>query len=445
MIDINLIRENPKLVKENIKKRFQKEKLKLVDEILNLDGKYRKSKLEGDKLRHQRNEISKEINQAKKKSDKKKANQLIKKAKKIPDKISKNEEKTKKLQKEINKLMNQIPNIIHESVPIGKSEKDNVEIARYGKPKKFNFKPKTHSELGKKLDMIDFSTSAKTSGKGFYYLKKDLALLNQALIRYAIEKMNSKGFDYIETPLMLRKKVMEKVADLFDMQNQIYKVQNEDLYLIGTAEHSLIGRFINQMIPEKELPIKNTSYSMCFRKEIGSHGIEEKGLYRTHQFNKIEMIILCKPEKSMDYFEGMKKINIEMFKELEIPVRVLEICSGDLGDLKHKQVDIEAYSPNLKDYYEIGSCSDLTDAQARKLGIRARKKTGEKFVPHTLNNTVIATSRVLIAIMENNQQKDGSIKIPKVLQKYMNKKKIIEADRKTKKSQKKKSNKKSEK
>tara|TARA_Y100000034_G_scaffold136124_1_gene210939 strand:+ start:15854 stop:17134 length:1281 start_codon:yes stop_codon:yes gene_type:complete len=422
MIDIKLIRENPKLVKENIKKKFQNEKLALVDKVKELDEDWRKQKYQVDKLRADRNKISEQINKAKK--EKANIKPLITKAKQIPDKIKKIEDKADKLKEKIDSILTEIPNLIHKSVPLGKDEKQNKETKKIGAIRKFSFPIKTHLKLGEKLGVLDFETSAKTSGKGFYYLKDKLALLNQALIRFTIDKMISKKYIYIETPLMLRENVIKNVADLNDQKNQIYKIKDEDLYLIGTAEHSLIGRFINQMISEEQLPIKNTSYSMCFRKEIGAHGIEEKGLYRTHQFNKIEMIVICKPENSMEFFKEMKDISINIFKELEIPIRVLEICSGDLGELKHKQVDIEAWSPILKDYYEVGSCSNLTDAQARKLKIRTQKRNKEKYVPHTLNNTALATSRALIAILENNQQKDGSIKIPKALWKYTSFKEI---------------------
>jgi len=418
MIDIRLIRETPELVKENIKKKYQENKLPLVDKIKKLDEQWRKLKYQADNLRKERNEVSREVNKAKKSKNEKLAKELIKQAKLIPDKIKKTEEKSEKLEKEIRELQIEIPNIIHKSVPLGKDDSQNVERKKFGKIPKFSFKPKTHIELGEKLGILDFDTSAETSGKGFYYLKNELALLNQAIIKFGIDKMISKGFSYVETPLMLRGKVIDNVADLNDRQNQIYKIEDEDLYLIGTSEHSLIGRFIDTIIPEKDLPVMNTSYSMCFRKEIGAHGIEEKGLFRTHQFNKIEMIVICKPEESMEFFEKMKNISIELFKDLELPIRVLEMCSGDLGELKHKQIDIEAYSPITKKYYEVGSCSNLTEAQARKLKIRASKPNGEKYTPHTLNNTALATSRVLVAILENNQQKDGSIKIPKVLHKY---------------------------
>lgn len=426
MIDINLIRKNPDLVKENIKKKFQNEKLKLVDEIKQKDEKWRDLKQETDKLRHERNEISMQISELKK--SKKSASELLKKAKKIPDKIKNIESKANKLQEEINSLLPQIPNIIHSPVPIGKDDSKNKEIEKIGSPTKFDFKPKTHVELGEALEVLDFESSARTSGAGFYYLKGDLALLNQALIRFAIEKVTSKKFTYIETPLMLKEKIIKNVTDLNDQKNQIYKIENEDLYLIGTSEHSLIGRFIDSLLNEAKLPIKNTSYSMCFRKEIGSHGIEEKGIYRTHQFNKVEMIIICNPKESMKYFDEAKSITIDIFRSLKIPIRVMEFCSGALGDLKNYQVDIEAWSPIKKEYYEVGSCSNLTDAQARKLKIRAIGKNNEKFIPHTINNTAIATSRALIAIMENYQQKDSSIKIPDVLVPYMNgKKKIVKA------------------
>ena len=425
MIDIKLIRETPEIVKANIKKKFQNDKLKVVDKIKKKDEEWRELKKKVDDLRHRRNVISEEINKLKKAG--KDAKKQILEAKKIPPEIEKTEGKSNKLEEEIKSLLIQIPNIIHPSVPLGKDASQNVEVKKIGKPAKFTFPIRIHQDIGDKLGVLDFDKSAKISGTGFYILESELALLNQALIRFVIDKMVSKNFRYVELPLMLRKEVIGKVADLNDMNNQIYKIEGEDLYLIGTSEHSLIGRFIDNALREKDLPIKHTSYSMCFRKEIGSHGINEKGLYRTHQFNKVEMIVICKPEESMKFFEELKNITIETFKELEIPVRVLEICSGDLGDLKHKQVDIEAWSPKLKDYYEIGSCSNLTDAQARRLGIRAISSQGERYFPHTLNNTAIATSRALVAILENFQQKDGSVAIPKVLHKYMNGKKKIEA------------------
>ncbi len=423
MINIKIIRENPELVKENIRKKYQEENISLVDKVRRLDEEWRKLKYQEEKLRSERNKISKEINLTKKK--KKDASVLIKKAKEIPKKIENSQNKRKKLEEEIELILLKIPNIIHESVPFGKDDSQNVEIKKIGKIRKFTFPVKNHIEIGESLGLLDFDTSAETSGKGFYYLENEIALLNQALIRFAIDKMVSKGFIYIETPLLLRQDVIDKVTSLNDKQNQIYKIEGEDLYLIGTSEHSLIGRYIDTLIEEEKLPIKNTSYSMCFRKEIGAHGIEEKGLFRTHQFNKVEMIVICKPEQSMKFFEEMKNLSVEIYKDLEIPIRILEMCSGDLGELKHKQIDVEAWSPVKKEYYEVGSCSNLTEAQARKLKIRTLKKNGEKYVPHTLNNTVIATSRAIVAILENNQQKDGSIKIPKVLWKYMSGKRVI--------------------
>jgi len=418
MIDIKLIRENPELVRENIKKKFQDEKLGLVDKVKKLDEDWRKEKLKTDKLRHERNKISEEINKAKKAKDEKKAKELIKKAKEIPGKIEKVEGKANKLREQIEKIQKEIPNIISKNVPIGEDDSKNVVEKIIGKPKKFNFDVKSHGEIMEDLGMADFESSSRVAGTGFYYIEDKIALLNQALLNYARDFMVKKGFRYVETPLLLREEIIDSVTDLNDKQQQIYLVDDEPkMALIGTSEHSLIGRYIGQEINEKQLPIKHTSYSMCFRKEIGAHGIDEKGLFRTHQFNKIEMIVICIPEESEDYFKELQGITIEIFKDLEIPIRVLKICSGDLGDLKYEQIDVEAYSPRRKDYFEVGSCSNLTDCQARKLGISTRIKS-ERIIPHTLNNTALASSRALVALIENNQQKDGSIKIPKVLWKY---------------------------
>jgi seryl-tRNA synthetase len=424
MIDIKLIRENPDIVKENIKKKFQDSKLPLVDEVSDLDKEFRKLKGENDNLRHQRNKLSEEINKTKKSGGD--VAQLLKEVKEIPEHIKKNDERLAELEKKLHDGLAQIPNIMHEDVPIGKDSTQNVDKEHFGHYKFMDFEPKNHVELAENLDIVDFESSRRTSGNGFYYLQGGLALLNQALIRFGVDKMVSKGFTYVETPLMLNDSVIRNVTDLNDMTNQIFKIQDEELYLIGTSEHSLIGRHINAVIPENKLPVKHTSYSMCFRKEIGSHGIDEKGLYRTHQFNKIEMIVICKPDDSMKHFEELKSITVELFKDLDIPIRVLEICSGDLGDLKHCQVDIEAWSPKRKEYYEIGSCSNLTEAQARRLNIRYANPAGERFVPHTLNNTAIATSRAMVAILENYQNADGSITIPKVLLPYMHGIKKIE-------------------
>jgi seryl-tRNA synthetase len=429
MIDINLIRENPDLIKENIKKKFQDKKLILVDEILNLDEKWRKLKFDEDKVRSERNKISKEINKLKK--EKKDAREKIKEAKEIPERIAKLETKRKKFEEKIRKIQSEIPNIISENVPIGKDDSENVVEKKIGKIRKFDFKVKSHLEIAENLGMVDFDSSARVSGNGFYYLQDDLALLNVALINYARDIMVKKGFRYVETPYLLREEIIDKVTDLNDKENQIYVIKGEDLALIGTSEHSLISRYAEQEINEKKLPIKQTSYSMCFRKEIGSHGIDEKGLFRTHQFNKIEMIVICKPENSERFYQEIQNITIEIFEKLGIPIQILKICSGDLGDLKYEQIDIEAYSPRKKGYIEVGSCSNLTDAQARKLGISTIIK-GERIIPHTLNNTAIATSRALVAIIENFQQKDGSIKIPKVLIPYMNEKKVIKSEKEKK-------------
>jgi len=418
MIDIRLIREDSEVVRENLKKKFQDDKIKLVDELKKKDEDWRKLKFDADGLRAERNKISQEINKAKKAKDEKLAKSLIKQAKEVPTKIDKIEKKTEKLAKEIWNLQIEIPNIMSKNVPIGEDESKNVVGKKIGSLGKFDYDVKSHVELIENLEVGDFEDSARVAGTGFYYLEGELALLNQALLNYAREIMVQKGFLYVETPLMLREEIIDRVTDLGDKEQQIYIVQDEPkMALIGTSEHSLIGRFVDCEVSEAKLPIKHTSYSMCFRKEIGSHGIDERGLFRTHQFNKIEMIVICKPEESEGFFKEMQEITLEIFKGLEVPVRVLKICSGDLGDLKYEQVDIEAYSPRRKDYFEVGSCSNLTGAQARKLGISTRIK-GERITPHTLNNTALASSRALVAILENHQQKDGSVKIPKALWRY---------------------------
>jgi len=415
MIDIKLIRENSKQVKENIKKKFQTKKLALVDKVKKLDEEWRKLKYQTDNLRKQRNKISEKINQTKK--AKQDIKPIIAKAKKIPDKIKKLNEKADNLQKQIKEIMYQIPNIIHKSVPIGKSDKENKEIKKIGKTKKFPFTVKSHVELGEKLGILDFDTSAKTSGNGFYYMKGKLALLNMALINFARDFMIKQNFEYIEPPLMIKQKILNGVYSNEEIEAMAYKIEDEDLYLIATSEHPLIGQFIDKTLNKKDLPILQTAYSMCFRKEIGSHGIDEKGIYRTHQFNKQEMIVICEPEDSYEWYDKMLNYSIELFKKLEIPIRVLECCSGDLGGLKAKSADLEAWSPRQNKYFEITSITNMEEAQARRLNIKINN--GKKnYFAHTLNNTVIATSRALVAIMENNQQKDGSIKIPKALHKY---------------------------
>jgi seryl-tRNA synthetase len=422
MIDIKLIRENPKLVKDNIKKKAQDDKIPLVDEVKKKDDEWRKIKQQIDKLRADRNKLSLEVNKLKKEG--KKADKVLKEVKGIPGKIAKLEEKSEKLKQRITEIMMAIPNIIHKSVPLGKDASDNVEIEKTGKPPKFDFKPKNHIELGESLGMLDFDISAETSGKGFYYLKNDIALLNMALINFARDFMIRHGYDYIEPPLMIREEVLSGVYSHAEIQAMSYKVEGEDLYLIATSEHPLIGMFINKTIDKKALPIKVTSYSMCFRKEIGSHGVEEKGLFRTHQFNKQEMVVICEPEDSYRFYDEMGRLSAELFKLLEIPTRRIECCSADLADLKAKSEDIDAWSPVKKEYYELGSLTNMEEAQARRLNIKITDGK-DRYFAHTLNNTVIATSRALVAILENHQQKDGSIKIPKALWPYMGGKKII--------------------
>ena len=423
MFDIKFLRENPDKVKDNIKKKHKTDRLKLVDEALLKDKKWRELKGEVDNVRASRNKISKEIADAKKAG--KDAKKLLKEAGEIPGKIETLEKKMYSLEEELASILSKIPNMMHDSVAVGKDDSENVTMRKIGKPRDFNFEVKNHAEIAESIGVADFDASSKTSGNGFYYLQGDLALLNQALIRFAIDKLVNKGFTYVETPLMLRGNVMSNVTDLADMKNQIYKMDEEDLYLIGTSEHSMIGRYIDTILTEKQLPQKHASYSMCFRKEIGSHGIDEKGLYRSHQFNKVEMVVICKPEDSMKFYEEIQAVTVEIFRDLDIPIRILGICSGDLGDLKHVQVDIEAWSPRKKSYFEVGSCSNLTDAQARKLKIRVDPGNKDKYIPHTLNNTAIATSRAMVAILENYQQKDGSVEIPKVLLPYMHGKKFI--------------------
>ncbi|MBU0907703.1 MAG: serine--tRNA ligase [Nanoarchaeota archaeon] len=424
MIDIKLIRENPELVKANIKKKFQEDKLYLVDEIRKKDIDWRNQKQRIDKLRHDRNSISQEISKAKKEGKNPAA--LMKTAKLIPAKIEEIEKKADKIMEAINEKLMKIPNILHKSVPIGKDSSQNVEIKKIGTPKKFDFPLKNHVELAEALDIADFDTSAKTSGNGFYYLKGDLALLNQALVSFAREFMISKGYEYIEPPLMIRENILTGVYSTEEINAMSYKISDEDLYLIATSEHPLIGMFINKTLRKEDLPKKITGYSMCFRKEIGSHGINEKGLFRTHQFNKQEMVVICRPEDSYKLYDEMLEICIEVYKQLGIPTRVLESCSGDLADLKAKGADLEYWSPLEQSYKEIGSITNMEEAQARRLNIKFIDEKNERKFAHTLNNTVIATSRALVAILENNQQKDGSIKIPEVLQKYISGKKVIE-------------------
>lgn len=418
MIDIKLIRESPKLVEQNIKRKGQDEKLVLLDKAIKLDEEWRTVKFEADNLRKNRNVISEQINQAKKNKDEKKAKEFIKKAKKIPEDIAELEQKENELSEEIRQIMNQIPNFISPKVPIGKDASENVEIKKVGKPGKFDFPIKNHVELAENLGVADFEASARVSGKGFYYLKNELAILNQALIRYAMDFLRKKKYEYIETPLLLNEKSIFASMDKKAIEQSVYSVKDEDLNLIGTAEQSLLAMHSGDVLNEEDLPKKYYSYSMCFRKEIGAHGINEKGLWRTHQFNKVEQFIFCKPEDSEKLYDELLKNSEEILKGLELPYRVLEICTGDLADWKFRSADLEVWRPTTKEYGEVMSLSNCTDYQARKLDIKCIDKKGNRRVLHTLNDTALATSRILVCLLENNQQKDGSIKIPKVLWKY---------------------------
>ena len=418
MIDIKLIRENSDLVKENIKKKFQDEKLGLVDEVYEYDKTYREYKLEGDNLRAKRNELSKEIGSLMRNNEKSEVEKIKKEVSKINERIAELEESEENLEKEIKSRMMVIPNIIDESVPIGKDDSENVELERFGEPVVPDYEIPYHAEIMEKLSGLDKEAAGRTSGNGFYYLIGDIARLSSAMLAYARDFMIEKGFVYCIPPFMIRSDVVTGVMSFAEMDAMMYKIEGEDLYLIGTSEHSMIGRFKDQIVKEENLPITMTSYSPCFRKEVGAHGLEERGIYRVHQFEKQEMIVLCKPEESMAWYEKMWKYTVEIFRNLDIPVRTLECCSGDLADLKVKSVDVEAWSPRQQKYFEVGSCSNLGDAQARRLGIRTKGENGNYYV-HTLNNTVLASTRALIALIENNYQKDGSIRIPEVLQPYM--------------------------
>lgn len=423
MIDIKWIREEPDKVKNNIKRKGQDDKLTLVDKIAKKDSDWRDLKKKIDNLRADRNKISKEVGAAKKAG--KDVKSLMIKAKKIPEEIAKVELKAGKLQDEINEMMLKIPNFMHPDVPLGKDDSENVELKKVGKPGKFGFEVKNHVELVEALDLADFDSSAKVSGNGFYYLKGDLALLNQALIRFGIDFMNSKGYDYIEPPLMLNKEALFASMDKDAISDSVYQIEGYDSGLIGTSEQALLAMHAGEAIPGEKLPKKYFSYSMCFRKEIGAHGINEKGLWRTHQFNKVEQFIFCKPEESQKMYDELCKNSEELMKALGLPFRVLDMCSGDLADWKNRSLDIEVWRPTTGDYGEVGSLSNCTDYQARKLGIKYLNKKGERVVLHTLNNTALATSRIMVAILENNQQKDGTVKIPKVLVPYMNGKSVI--------------------
>ena len=418
MIDIKLIRENPELVKENIKKKFQNEKLGLVDEIYEYDKTYREYKLEGDNLRAKRNDLSSQIGGLMREGKKDEAEKIKMQVGEINNQIDELEEKEARLEEEIKNRMMVIPNIIDESVPIGKDDSENVENERFGEPVVPDYEIPYHAEIMESFSGWDKDSAGRTSGNGFYYLIGDIARLHSAMLSYARDFMIDKGFTYCIPPFMIRSDVVTGVMSFAEMDAMMYKIEGEDLYLIGTSEHSMIGRFKDQIIKEDMLPITMTSYSPCFRKEVGAHGIEERGIYRVHQFEKQEMIVICEPEESMDWYEKMWKYTVELFRSLDIPVRTLECCSGDLADLKVKSCDVEAWSPRQQKYFEVGSCSNLGDAQARRLGIRTKGEKGTYYL-HTLNNTVLASSRAMIALLENNYQSDGSVLIPRVLQPYM--------------------------
>ena len=419
MLDIKLVRSNPELVKENIKKKFQDEKLPLVDEVLSLDAQFRASKGRGDELRQQRNTISKEIGKLMSQGKKDEAQEVKKQVQAIAGELEEMERKEAELTAEIRKRMMVIPNLIDPSVPIGKDDSENVEVERFGEPVVPDFEVPYHTEIMERFGGIDLDSARQTSGNGFYYLMGDIARLHSAVLAYARDFMIGKGFTYCIPPFMIHGNVVEGVMSQTEMDAMMYKIEGEDLYLIGTSEHSMIGKFIDQIIPEDSLPQTLTSYSPCFRKEKGAHGIEERGIYRIHQFEKQEMIVVCKPEDSMKWYEQMWRYSVELFRSLDIPVRQLECCSGDLADLKVKSCDIEAWSPRQKKYFEVCSCSNLGDAQARRLKMRVKGSDGKMYLPHTLNNTVVAPPRMLIAFLENNLQADGSVKIPAALRPYV--------------------------
>ncbi len=429
MIDINLIRTNPELVKENIKKKFQNNKLELVDKVLELDNKNRALKKEGDDLRASRNKLSGQIGLLMKEKKIDEANEIKKQVVKNNERIVEIEKEEDELTKQIKTIMMTIPNIIDSTVPIGKDDSENVEIEKFGEPVVPNFEIPYHADILEKLGGLDKESAGRTSGNGFYYLMGDPARLVSAMISYARDYMINQGFTYCIPPFMIRADVVNGVMSFAEMDAMMYKIEGEDLFLIGTSEHSMIGKFKDQIIKESDLPITMTSYSPCFRKEVGAHGIEERGIYRVHQFEKQEMIVICKPEESMDWYNKMWAYTVDIFRNLNIPVRTLECCSGDLADLKVKSCDVEAWSPRQQKYFEVGSCSTLGDAQARRLGIRAKGEKGNYYL-HTLNNTVLASTRALIAFLENNLNADGSVNIPKALQPYMGGKTKIEVKQK---------------
>lgn len=419
MLDIKFLRSNPELVKENIRKKFQEEKVALVDEVIELDEKCRAARTRCEYLRSQRNTISKQIGALMAKGQREEAEQAKKSVSDMAEEMSRLDAEVNELSAQIRERMLVIPNIIDPTVPIGRDDSENVELERFGEPRVPEYEVPYHVEIMERFSGIDLDSARKTSGNGFYYLRGDIARLHSAILSYARDFMIDKGFTYYVPPFMIRGNVVDGVMSFAEMENMMYKIEGEDLYLIGTSEHSMIGKFIDTLLEEKELPQALTSYSPCFRKEVGAHGIEERGVYRIHQFEKQEMVVVCRPEESREWFEKLYHYTIEFFRSLDIPVRSLECCSGDLADLKVKSIDVEAWSPRQQKYFEVGSCSNLGDAQARRLGIRVRNKEKGNYFPHTLNNTVVAPPRMLIAFLENNLRADGSVAIPEPLRTYM--------------------------
>ncbi len=426
MLDIKFLRENPEIVKQNIRNKFQDQKLELVDEVIALDQRNREIKSEVEALRANRNKYSKQIGALMGQGKKEEAEEIKKQVTAQADQVAALSEEEKEVEEKIRRIMMVIPNIIDPSVPIGKDDSENVEIQKFGDPVVPDFEIPYHTEIMERFDGIDFDAAREVAGNGFYYLMGDIARLHSAVISYARDFMINRGFTYCVPPFMIRSKVVTGVMSFAEMESMMYKIEGEDLYLIGTSEHSMIGKFIDTVIPEKELPKTLTSYSPCFRKEKGAHGIEERGVYRIHQFEKQEMIVVCKPQESMIWYDKLWQNTVDLFRSMDIPVRTLECCSGDLADLKVKSCDVEAWSPRQKKYFEVGSCSNLGDAQARRLKIRVNGEDGKKYLAHTLNNTVVAPPRMLIAFLENNLNADGSVNIPEALQMYMGGMKKIE-------------------
>ena len=425
MLDMKFLRMNPEAVKENIRKKFQEEKLELVDQVIELDEECRAAKTRCDYLRSQRNTISKQIGKLMAQGKREEAEETKSQVTAMAQELQELEEKINRLNEEIRRRMLVIPNIIDPSVPIGKDDSENVELERFGEPKVPDYPVPYHVDIMESLAGIDLDSARKTSGNGFYYLKGDVARLHSAILSYARDFMIDKGFEYYVPPFMIRSSVVDGVMSFAEMENMMYKIEGEDLYLIGTSEHAMIGKFIDTILDESELPQALTSYSPCFRKEVGAHGIEERGVYRIHQFEKQEMVVVCKPEESMEWFDRLWQYSVEFFRTLDIPVRTIECCSGDLADLKVKSVDVEAWSPRQQKYFEVGSCTNMGDAQARRLGLRVRRKEGANYIPHTLNNTVVAPPRMLIAFLENNLQEDGSVRVPEALRPYMGGKEVL--------------------